>query len=190
LAPPTQSGSGQGLDPTHPLARSLSFSSQARASSSPHGAALLQLFPGRSRTSPALVRWALDLLVASNNPLRLDLILLASRACPRPRNPSCSRADSAAAGLLRCSPALPLCFSARPATSTRRGPAQVVPWRHLCRHCRRPPSSPRRPNICELPLSLTPSGLLLSLSPSCSMRCWSLAFVGDALLVVSMLIHL
>jgi hypothetical protein len=146
LAPPTQSGSGQGLDPTHPLARSLSFSSQARASSSPHGAALLQLFPGRSRTSPALVRWALDLLVASNNPLRLDLILLASRACPRPRNPSCSRADSAAADLLRCSPALPQLLRMPTPTASQSssccGLARVVLWHP---RAAMPPTSPPAP---------------------------------------------
>jgi hypothetical protein len=78
-------------------------------------------------------------LIVIYNPLRCDLILLASHACPRPRNPSCSQADSATAGLLRRSPALPLCFPDRPTTSAWCGPAQVVPWRHLCRHCRRPP---------------------------------------------------
>jgi hypothetical protein len=150
--------------PDRPLL-SLSLPLRHESPGTPHGAALPLLFPGCSRASPALVRWDLDLLVVINNPLWLDLILLASRACPRPRNPSYSRADSAAAGLLRRSPALPLGFPDRPTTSAWCGPAQVVPWRHLCRHCRRPPPPPRNA------AAHTQWAAPLSLSPSGSMRC-------------------
>jgi hypothetical protein len=75
-----QPGSGQDLDPTHlPLSLFLfSFSLRHELPWTPHGAALPLHFPGCSRASPALVRWALDLLDVISNPLRLDLILLAS----------------------------------------------------------------------------------------------------------------